>query len=192
MNSWTAGDELSKQLLTVFPKVDGKVVALDSRTIAFVPKEGFDQDTAYTFRLALDEILQEIPEEQASFSFGIRTLAQQFNVYTNAIQSYSREFQYIEGQLKSSDELSLTTVKKLIKAEQKGKSVSLRFDETNQKGTQFYFKIDSIRRFENDEILEVTWDGTPFDIESSGKNNINIPGKNNFTCLLYTSPSPRD
>ncbi|WP_394748297.1 alpha-2-macroglobulin family protein [Spongiimicrobium salis] len=183
IDSWKAGDELSKDLLTVSPKVDGKVVALDTRTIAFVPNGGFDQHTAYTFNLALGKILPDLPKELRSLSFGVKTLEQQFNVYTNAIQSYSRELQYIEGQLRSADELSLSTVKKLIQVKQKGKSVALRFDEAQKKGTQFQFKIDSIQRFEDDVALEISWDGTPFAIKSKGKNVINIPGKNNFTVL---------
>lgn len=183
VNSWNTGDELPEEFFSVSPKVAGKVVALDTRTIAFVPQDRFEQNKAYKFTLALGTIVPDVPKELRSFSFGLRTMEQQFNVYTNAIQSYSRELQYIEGQLKSADELPLAVVKKLIQVKQKGKPVSLRFDETIEEGTQFQFKIDSIERFEEDTALEVSWDGTPFGIENSGKHQIDIPGKNNFTVL---------
>ena len=36
-------------LLQVSPNVKGKVVSLNDRTIAFIPENGFEQDTEYQF-----------------------------------------------------------------------------------------------------------------------------------------------
>ncbi len=185
VDSWENDDELDGNLLQVSPRVKGKVVALDSRTLAFVPEEGFEQDTAYQFTLALQDLL-EVPKELHNFTFGVKTLKQQFNVYTNPLQSYDTNRQYIEGQLRSSDILSLATAKKLIQVKQDGKSIAVNFDEAVKQGTQFQFKIDSIERYTEDSELEVIWDGTAFDIESKGENTIKIPGKNNFTILNTT------
>ncbi|MEL6916383.1 MAG: MG2 domain-containing protein [Bacteroidota bacterium] len=183
LESWEKGDELDKDLFRIWPSTKGKVVALDKRTIAFVPETRFKQDTEYKLTLALKEIIANVPKELQKLTFGIRTLKQQFNVYTNPLQSYSKEHQYIEGQLRSADQLTLDNVKKLVKATQKGKSITIKFDETVDEGTQFHFKIDSIKRYSDDSELEVSWSGSKFDIESSGKNSITIPGKNNFTVM---------
>lgn len=183
VSSWSGGDELNRNLLQVSPDIKGKVVALDDRTISFVPENGFEQDTQYRFTLALQAIIKEVPDELKTLTFGVKTLKQQFNVYTNALQSYSKERQFIEGQLRSADQLTLETVKQLIKVVQNGKSMPLNFDNIPQKGTQFYFKIDSIQRLEEDSELEISWNGSDFKIESSGKNTIKVPGKNNFTVL---------
>ncbi|MEO0525621.1 MAG: hypothetical protein AAFZ89_00250, partial [Bacteroidota bacterium] len=183
LESWEKGDELDKDLFRIWPSTKGKVVALDKRTIAFVPETRFKQDTEYKLTLALKEIIANVPKELQKLTFGIRTLKQQFNVYTNPLQSYSKEHQYIEGQLRSADQLTLDNVKKLVKATQKGKSITIKFDETVDEGTQFHFKIDSIKRYTDDSELEVSWSGSKFDIESSGKNSITIPGKNNFTVM---------
>ncbi len=186
IESWNNGDELDSDLLEVYPSTKGKVVALDTRTIAFVPENGFKQDTQYTFELALSEIIKDLPKDLKTMTFRVKTLQQQFNVYTEAIQSYSKELQYIPGQIRASDLLSLETVKKLISVTHKGKTVKVKFDDTVTKGTQFQFKIDSIQRFEEDSELEISWNGQKFDIESEGKNVLNIPGKNNFTVLDAT------
>ena len=42
---WNSGDQLDGGLLNVSPNIKGKVVALDNKTIAFVPEGGFKQDT---------------------------------------------------------------------------------------------------------------------------------------------------
>lgn len=183
IESWSNGDELDSDLLQVSPRTKGKVVSLDNRTIAFVPEKGFKQNTVYTFELALSDIIKDLPSDLKTMTFGVKTLQQEFNIYTDALQSYSKSKQYINGQLRASDVLSLENVKQLISVSHKGKAIQVKFDEVIENGTQFQFKIDSIQRYEEDSELEISWDGSKFDIESAGKNLIKIAGKSNFTVL---------
>ncbi len=183
ISTWKKGDELRSNLLRVSPNVKGKVVVLDERTIAFVPEKSFSPNTEYTFTLELGEIITTVPEKLNRLTFGIKTLEQQFNIYTNALQSYSKEWQYLNGTLRSSDILDLEDAKQLVSVRQKGKLVSLKFDQGTKLGNLFSFKIDSIRRYENDSDLEIAWDGAKLQIQGSGQNLIKIPGKNNFTVL---------
>ena len=183
IESWNNGDELDSDLLRVSPKTKGKVVSLDNRTLAFIPENGFKQDTEYQFTVLLSEIVKDLPKDLKTMTFGVKTLKQQFNIYTNALQSYSKSRQYINGQLKASDVLTLETAKQLVSASHKGQLIHVKFDNAIKKGTQFQFKIDSIQRYEDDSDLEISWDGAKFDIDSSGKNSITISGKNNFKVL---------
>jgi len=183
IESWNNGDELDDDLLEVSPRAKGKVVALDNRTVAFVPENGFKQDTEYHFTLAVSDIINDVPKELTEMTFSVKTLKQQFNIYTDALQSYSKNRQYVTGQIRASDILTLDMVKQLLSVTQKGKAVKIKFDEAVEKGNQFSFKIDSIQRYKEDSELLVSWDGGKFDIESSGKNKLVIAGKNNFTVL---------
>lgn len=183
MDNWDNGQELNRELLRVTPKTKGKVIALDARTLAFVPENSFDQDTSYEFTLDLKNLRPDIPKELYSFTFGVKTIKQQFNVYTQALQSYSKEYQYLEGQLISSDQMTLEDAKRLISVTREGKSMPLKFDATVKKGSQFPFKIDSISRLKEDSELVVVWDGKNLGIDSSGKNSLKIPGKSNFSIL---------
>ena len=183
VDSWESGQELNSDLLQVVPKTKGKVVALDSRTIAFIPEVDFIQNNTYGFTLDLGAIINDVPKDLRDFNFSIKTLKQQFNVYTQSVQSYSKDYQYIEGQIKTADQLSLESAKQLLAVKQKGKSVSVKFDSSIAEGTQFHFRIDSVQRFEEDTELEVVWDGKVLKIDSSGKNIIKIPGKSNFSIL---------
>ncbi len=184
--NWNAGQELDGDFMSTSPKVKGKVVALDNRTISFKPEKGFDQNTEYEFTVALEEFIADMPGELQTLSFKVQTIKQEFNIYTDALQSYSKQYQYLNGQVKTADMLPLETAKKLIKARRNGKEVKLQFDGAVQLGNQFTFKIDSIQRFEEDSQLELEWDGTSFDIDNKGKNSILVPGKNNFTVLSTT------
>ncbi len=183
IESWNTGDELDNGLLLVSPKVKGKVVALDNKTIAFIPQEGFKQDTEYRFTLVLKKLVNNISKELKTMTFGVKVKKQQFNVYTEPVKSYSKERQFINGFLRSSDVMSLQMVKQLIKVKHNGNDIAINFDDTAKQGTQFYFLIDNITRSEEDSELEIVWDGTKHNIESTGKSKIRIPGRNNFTVL---------
>ena len=186
VEEWNAGDELNEDFFNVSPKVEGKVVALDNRTIAFVPLNGFEQNTEYKFTLNLDDIISDLPDDLRALNFSVKTLEQQFNIYTNALQSYSKEFQYITGQLRMADVFPLEKSEQLVFATQNGKPIQIKFDAGTEKGTQFSFKIDSIQRYDEDSKLEISWSGKQFNIESDGAETITIPGKNNFTVLDAT------
>lgn len=181
--SWEAGQELERGVIAVFPETKGKVVVMDSRTLAFIPENSFEQDKTYKFALQLDKIVEEVPKELNVFRFSVKTLKQQFNVYTNALQSYSKDFQYIEGQLKTADRLSLNDARSLVSVNHRGEDIPIKFNAAIAHGTQFHFKIDSIPRFTEDSELEVVWDGTAIGVSNSGSNTIKIPGKSNFSIL---------
>ncbi|MEH6682293.1 MAG: MG2 domain-containing protein [Sediminicola sp.] len=180
---WKPQEEVDQDLLLVSPKTKGKVVALDDRTLSFVPATGFEQDTEYVFTLLLQDIIKDVPKDQRTFTFGVKTLKQQFNVYSGPIRSHSKDWQYLEGQLRSADQLSLQEAKKLISARQNGKKIKISFDGLVKTGTLFQFRLDSIQRYEEDSELILTWDGKSVGSESTGTNSIQIPGKKNFSVL---------
>ena len=124
--SWESGKELN-DVLTVSPKVSGKVIVLDDRTISFVPEKAFKQNTEYAFTFDLEQVITDVPEDLEELTFVIKTLEQQFSIYTNPIQSYSKEKQYIEGQLRSADVLSLEVAKQLVNVTQNGKEIKIKF-----------------------------------------------------------------
>lgn len=183
VEGWINDMELSSSLFKVSPRVKGKVMALDNQTIAFIPEESFEQDTEYTFTLALDDILPKIPSEFDDFTFKVKTIKQEFNVTRGGLQSYSKDWQYIDGTIRSSDQMDVKTAKGIIKAIQNGKNLSIKFDESVEPGTQIDFKIDSIQRFEEDSKIEISWDGSSFNIDTKGESFANIPGKSNFSIV---------
>ncbi|PKV49135.1 hypothetical protein ATE84_1152 [Aquimarina sp. MAR_2010_214] len=184
VEGWSDNQELPKDILTVSPKVKGKIIAVNNRTISFRPEEGFDEDTAYTFTLDLEELVKDFKDDlDEEFVFTVKTLKQQFSVITDNLQSYSKDWQYIDGTITSSDQMKFDVAKQLISATQKGKKVTVKFSESIDKSRQFSFRIDSIQRFEEDSEVEVKWSGKSFNIDTEGEDILSIPGKNNFSVI---------
>ncbi|KAB1067184.1 hypothetical protein F6U93_12260 [Tamlana haliotis] len=174
--------ELDKSILKVSPKVPGKVVALNNRTIAFIPENKFESDTRYTFKLDLGA-LQDVSSEYEHFVFDVKTIKQDFQVVINNLESYSRDWQYLNGTLRSSDIVLKAVAEKLITVKHKGKALPVKILDERLEGNYFKFKIDSIRRYEKDSYLEIEWDGSDYDIDTEGDYTFNIPGKNNFEVV---------
>ena len=121
---WTANEELDENLFTISPSVDGKVVALSNNTIAFIPEKKLDQNKEYQVTLHLSE-LTNVPSKLKDFNFTIKTIKQDFMVTTNDLQSYSKDYQYLNGVITSSDDLDFETAKKLISVNQEDKAVKI-------------------------------------------------------------------
>lgn len=174
---------LEDDILKVSPQTQGKVVALNNQSIAFVPENGFKQDTEYSFTLDLKAIIDTIDSDYKNFTFKVKTIKQQFNITTEHLQSYSKDWQYVQGILRSSDVMDLRTAKSLVSASQNGKSLSIKFNEAVKKSTQIPFTIDSIQRLDEDSEIVIQWDGSDHNIQDKGEASVTIPGKSNFTIV---------
>lgn len=183
IEGWQADTEINADIISIKPYVQGKIKTVNKHAFIFTPDENLDADTEYTVTLKLNEIYKNIPQEYKTYTFQFKTLAPNFNIQTQALQSYSKEYQYLEGEIKSADIITLNEAKKLIKASQKTKDLKVVWNESFKKSKFFEFKIDSIQRFEEDSQLKISWNGSAIQSENKGENQIVIPGKNNFNVL---------
>ncbi|NUY81541.1 hypothetical protein HUK80_11580 [Flavobacterium sp. MAH-1] len=179
---WTPGDELDSGLFDISPSVGGKVKALSKNTIAFIPEKKLDPNTVYQIKLKLGEIIKT-PKELSEFKFTIKTIKQDFVVNTDDLQSYSKEYQYLNATLKTADGLSFEDAQKLVIARQDGKPLKVKFDKNKSTATEFKFVVDSIARPEDDGEIEIFWDGDPADIDRKGSLKFPISGRNSFKVL---------
>lgn len=181
-NGWQVGQELEDDYFTVSPDVEGKVFFLEGNILAFRPAKRLEQDTEYYVTLHLSKFLN-VPSPLADFNFRVKTQKQDFLVTVQDLQSYNRDWQYLNGTLKASDYMDMATAKKLVTAEQEGKKLPIRFEGNASEGMEFHFIIDSIQRKVHNSKVKISWNGKPFDIERDGSEDFEIPGKDNFKVL---------
>ena len=181
---WSDNQELPSGLLKVSPRVKGKVIASSNRVISFQPDDAFDSNTAYTFTLDLGALVDTLPKDlEDEFVFSVKTPELLFSLQTSALQSYSKEWQYIEGDIIASDQITREVAERLVTAIQKEKALKIRFDKLPAQSRQLHFRIDSIQRFEEDSEVALTWSGKEIGADSEGKDKILIPGRDHFTVL---------
>lgn len=181
-NEWQVDKELNKEFFTISPGIDGKVLYLANNTIAFRPSKPLEQDTEYRVTLHISKIT-DLPKELKDFNFTVKTLKQDFLVTSQDLQSYNRDWQFLNMVLKSSDQMDAATAAKLVMAEQEGKQLPVKFNSKSGSGTEFYFMIDSIQRKAQNSKIKISWNGEPYGIEREGSEEFTIPGKDNFKVI---------
>lgn len=188
---WKVNRELDDDLFDISPNVRGKVVALSTNTIAFIPEKKLEAGTEYQVTLNLDKLIT-IPKEKekdlSKFNFTVKTIKQDFTINTEDIQSYSKDYQYLNCVLKTADNMDVETAKKLVTASQNGKEVKIKYEKQTGTAKEFRFKIDSIQRFLEASNLEIAYDGSDFDIEQKGQLDYPITGVNEFKIVKVDIP----
>ncbi|HLP63460.1 alpha-2-macroglobulin family protein [Flavobacterium sp.] len=182
-SDWEKDEELDDDLFEISPSISGKVVALSNNTIAFIPKDKLEQNTLYRVTLNLSKITNKVPKELSKFNFSLKTFKQDFVVNTNDLQSYNRDSYYLNGTIKTADNLSFEDAKKLISATQNGDDLKISFDKSFSTSTEFKFTIENIKREDEDGKITIEWDGDDVDIDQEGEMDVIIPGKDNFKVL---------
>lgn len=188
---WKINEELDDDLFDISPSVKGKVVALSSNTIAFIPEKKLKAGTEYQVTLNLDKLIT-LPKEQeeklSKFNFTVKTIKQDFTINTLDIQSRSKEIQYLNCVLKTADDIDLETAQKLVSASQKGTDLKITFDNAVKSGKEFKFIIDNIQRFSEVSEIEIAYDGNDFDIDQKGEINFPITSINQFKIVKVEVP----
>ncbi|WP_396602471.1 alpha-2-macroglobulin family protein [Algibacter sp. R77976] len=183
VEGWEMGQEITDNIVNIKPHVEGKLTVANKHTLLFTPDEYLEPNTEYTVRVKLGDIYKNMPTGFSDYTFQFKTITPSFNIETNHLQSYSKNWQYLEGVIKSADVISIKDAKTLVEASQNGKKLALVFNEANASAKYFEFKIDSInRKIEDDKIL-VKWNGKTIEASNKGENTITIPGINNFTIV---------
>ncbi len=183
VDGWETNQEIDSDIITISPYVQGELTVANSHALIFTPDESLEPATEYTVTVKLSEIYKDISKAYRQYTFRFKTITPNFNLVTNNLQSYNKQWQYLESVIKSADIITLEEAKQLVKVSQDGKHLPLTFNESHEKAKVFEFKIDSIQRDINDSEILVKWDGKAIKASHKGEQNIVIPGTNNFSIL---------
>ena len=183
VKGWEMGQDITDNIIRIKPYVEGKLTAVNKHTLIFTPNEHLKANTEYVVTIKLSAIYNNMPDGFNDYTFQFKTITPSFNIETNHLQSYSKNWQYLEGVIKSADVIPLQGAINLIEAYQNGKKLQLIFNEANDNANLFEFKIDSINRKIKDDNILVKWNGKAIKASNTGENTISIPGVNNFTIV---------
>lgn len=165
------------------PSIKGKIQKVSNTKIAFIPSEKLKPNTEYTVKVNLKKWIGKVPSDYKKYQFKFKTIQQNFKVSTSAIQSISKKYQYIQGNIETADVANFKKLKQVISASQKNKELAVKWEKADSLTTKFYFKVDSVQRFEDDSKVLLKWDGKHIGVDNKDENTITIIGKNNFKVV---------
>lgn len=175
--------EIDNDFLKIYPKIEGKLMVENNRTLLFQPTELLKPDTEYTVTVKLGKLYKNVEKEYEEYTFSFKTITPNFKVDVGNLQSYSKEWQYLTGILHSADVITTEKAKTLISVTQNGKKLKVKWPAEEGYAKYFNFTIDSIQRAIEDSEINISWDGKPIGSSFKGNNTFAIPGQNNFTVI---------
>ena len=187
VDGWEMGQEITEDIISISPHVEGTLKTLNKHTLLFIPDEYLEPATEYSVLVKLDEIYKNMSKDYEDYVFRFKTITPSFSMNTKDLQSYSKKWQYLEAVIESADIISIENAKTLVEASQNGKPLKIHFNELNDNSKYFEFRIDSINRLVEDSEIIVKWNGTSIKADNKGQNTLAIPGINNFTIINVES-----
>lgn len=175
------------EYLKISPETKGELVIENGKTLIFKPLGNLKPDTEYSVTVKLDKFYEDISKEFKSYTFSFHTIKPNFKVDIGKLQSYSKQWQYVEAAIEASDVISLEKAKQLVSASQDGKKLKLNWPSESAYAKYFNFTIDSISRKIDDSEILIKWDGKQIGADNKGENTFAIPGQNNFTIVDISS-----
>ena len=184
LTQFELNQEISRDIVKISPSVDGKLTVRNQRLLEFIPSETLEADTEYEVTLFLDKLYDDLESGKDKFQFTFKTIKPDFKVDLRALQSYDKNYNYVEGQIEASDDIAFAKAKKLISATQNGSPLSIKWFNKDASEKHHPFRIDSIIRAEENASVTIKWDGDAIGAEeTSGENTLVIPGRNNFSIV---------
>ena len=168
----------TSKLFEFSPAVEGKVI-FEGSLLKFVPNESLEHNKEYAVTLHLDKLF-EVKKDLKSFFFHVRTQSLLFEVNIRDLQSYSRDYYFLNAYLEASDNISPKMLPELISASIDGEKLSIK-PQATESSTHIAFIVDSIPTPKDEQqTLRISWDGDAHDIESKGESSLTIPTNNQF------------
>jgi alpha-2-macroglobulin len=175
---------VENELFSFKPKIEGHAFWIDKRTIEFRPSENLKSGETYTARFYLSKLM-DVPARLKTFEFRFSVIPQSFSVSIDGFESYSDnylEWNKIKGTLIAADAVDLEILAKIISAKQSNRSFLIKWDAPVDSRT-CKFTIDSVRRTEKAEKLEIMWDGASVGLTCKGRQELEMPALGDFRVM---------
>ena len=176
------GTEAGKNLLFFSPKIEGKFVWENQRTLRFTPTEKLASGTVYVGKVRLIQIFPEAKGDAEKFEFDFRTYELNYVVKENGFKAKNANdlsIQEFEGQVVTTDFAEAEKVKKMLSATQSNKKLNIRWSH-NSDGKHHNFTVENISRADEEGEFSLKHTGGPIGLSGSKILGIEIPGLNNF------------
>jgi len=173
------GQEAQTSIITITPKLSGRLTWLDNKTLRFIPSAKLPPDKKWQVTVHLKKIF---PDEKEDFMFEFGTLPQNFRISTEPLQlldfDISDSYKLI-GRIVVADGVEDKDIEAMLKASLGKSTIDIKWSHTDKK--THIFEVSPIKRSQNSAELIISYTGNPIGVSEKGNIIINIPGLNEFS-----------
>ena len=169
------GVDVPGDLISLSPKVKGRVQWLSKNTLAFLPDERMRSDAEYTVTVQLGKIL-DVPSQYDNMQFVVKTIKQSFTVNNLAVKAYdsqSFKMQYLSGIVYTADCGDEKQIESIVEVSKDGETQELNWEHAAD-GKAHVFRVDSLERKKNTQKLLVKWNGSSIGDDKKGQEEVEL------------------
>ncbi|MGY3052071.1 uncharacterized protein YfaS (alpha-2-macroglobulin family) [Pedobacter sp. UYEF25] len=173
----------TRDLFDFSPSIGGKTFWIDPQTIEFRPDEPLKSGKTYEGSFNLSEILTT-EKGLEDFDFEFRIIKPGLAFTQNGLVSQnntSLDYMKLTGEIATSDAEETQAIEKTITIDFSQK-LHIKWQHNPSKNTS-KFTIDSIKKQNTDQTLNLKWSGDPINASHTGEEEIRIPALNKFEVL---------
>ena len=173
--------EDAEDFLDINPSIDASITFAATNEIIVVPEENLQPDRAYRITLKRRDLIG-IPDELDRYEFLVRVVKQDFEVEITGLSpsEENNTSMVLSGELVTADIDEAELVEAILSATYMNQNLPIIW-EHDADGRHHNFTIEGITRQNENQSVELAWNGDPLDVESEGEQSIEVPALNVFT-----------
>ena len=177
-------------LFELDPGAKGTVEWHDPTTLAFRPEGRLEQNTRYTVRFQLGDLIDVAPA-LGTFAFQVTTFPQSISLKVDDMRPVSPgqpAWQRVHAGIHTSDFAEPADLEKSVTAEQDGHALTLHW-EHRPDGTFHRVVADSVKRGDKAGEVVFRWNGTGIGGSDQGEERFEVPATGDMRIIAYETSS---
>jgi len=173
------GMEAPSSIISISPKLSGKWIWIDYKTLRFTPSAKLLPDKKWQVTVNMKKLFEN---ENDDFFFEFGTLPQNYRLITDPLQLFDTENSEsfkLTGKIVIADGVENKDIESMLKATISKKPIEIKWNHTDSK--THFFEISPINRSEKTTELILEYIGKPIGVSNKGSISIKIPGLHEFT-----------
>ena len=171
--------------VVIEPAFKGDITFASTREIVAAPASG-ELAPGTTYKVRINGVgLSGIDAKLKPYEFLVETLTPNFDVTTHGldVDPSHEDRMILRGTVTTADVEDAAKVEKLVRADLAGALLPITWthDAANQKHE---FAIGAIVRAVERRVMKVSWDGAPLGIATASAQELDVPGRNDFTVTM--------
>jgi len=178
------GKDVPASVFSTDPKIEGRAVWEDERTIKLAPAKSLSSGKRYTARVALKRIYADAPDLIKTFEFGFNVRQLAYEVATEGISTDPAAplMQRISGRVRVNEACEAAKVEQMLDAKQGNKALQVSWKHSND-GRSHEWTVVGVERSTVPGSVRLAWSGAPIGVERRIAEEQPVPPLGEFKLL---------
>ncbi len=178
------GKEVPASVFSTDPKIEGKAIWEDDRTIKLSPTKALKPGKHYTALVSLKRIYADAPSIASSFEFGFNVRELAYDVTTNGLSTdpINPRQQRVTGRVRVNESCDAEKIEQMFAAKQGNKALLVSWQHSAD-GLSHEWTVAGVDRSNAASSVRLAWTGRPIGVEKNVSEEQPVPAFGAFILL---------